>query len=67
MAKRATGPKVKRVKTSIVMDPDVLQRLKHEAVDRHTDLSTLLESYAKRCLPSLPHRKLLERMIERKS
>ena len=39
-----------KVKTSIVMDDALLQRLKHAAVDERLDLSTLLARLAEQYL-----------------
>ena len=42
---------VKRTKTSIVIDPGLLNRLKYEALREKTDVSTLLAKYAEQSLP----------------
>jgi hypothetical protein len=44
------APDPKKVKTSITMDPALLQRLKHAAIDERTDVSTLLARLAERYL-----------------
>ena len=40
----------KKMETSIVMEPGLLQRLKHAAVDEQTDVSTLLARLAEQYL-----------------
>jgi hypothetical protein len=42
-----SGMEPKKVKTSIVMEDDLLQRLKHAAVEERTDVSSLLARLAR--------------------